>query len=90
MVMEPVTPERVAPIIIGPKKDSSLCPLRRLPGTKLRRHSRFSPLPRIDECVDSMGEVKVRLTLDANTGCWQIEIDERDRKNTAFTSHHSL
>lgn len=29
-------------------------------------------------------------TLDANCGYWKLEVEEIDRDNTAFTSHHRL
>lgn len=30
------------------------------------------------------------MRLDANIGCWQVEISNRDEDETAFTAHHGL
>ena len=45
------------------------------------------PLPRLEDCIDSLGEAKWFSTLDANCGYWQIEMDENDKPKTAFTAH---
>jgi hypothetical protein len=45
------------------------------------------PLPRIDECIDSLGDAVVFWTLDCNSGYWQIPLDEADRDKTTFCSH---
>ena len=47
------------------------------------------PLPRHDECLDSFGTAKVFTTLDANSGYWQIPIEEQDRSKTTFPCHAS-
>jgi hypothetical protein len=48
------------------------------------------PLPRMDECIDSLGEAVVFTTLDYNSGYWQIPVDPADREKTAFTSHFGV
>ena len=45
------------------------------------------PLPRMDECLDSLGEAKYFTTLDCNSGYWQIPIAKEDRNKTTFTCH---
>lgn len=45
------------------------------------------PIPRVDECIDSLGDAAVFSTLDANNYYFQIETDEAYRDYTAFTSH---
>ena len=45
------------------------------------------PLPRMDECLDSLGDAVVFSTLDCNSGYWQIPIAEEDRDKTTFTYH---
>jgi len=45
------------------------------------------PLPRIDECIDSLGEAKVFSTLPCNAGYWQVLIADGDREKTAFVCH---
>ena len=45
------------------------------------------PLPRMEDCIDSLGEARLFTTLDALWGYWQVPIAERDRDKTTFTSH---
>ena len=47
-------------------------------------------LPRMDECIDSLGDSTVLTTLDCNSGYWQVEIAEEDRNKITFASHCSL
>ena len=44
------------------------------------------PLPRIDDCFDNLTGTKFLSTLDLASGYWQVQIDEEDRKKTAFSS----
>ena len=48
------------------------------------------PLPRMDECLDSLGDTKVFSALDAISGYWQMPIPESDRDKTAFSCHSGL
>lgn len=45
------------------------------------------PLPRMDECIDSLGDAKYFSTLDCNSGFWQIPMRQEDRDKTTFTCH---
>ena len=48
------------------------------------------PLPRLDECLDWLGDTKVFSALDAISGYWQMPIPEPDRDKTAFSCHSGL
>jgi hypothetical protein len=48
------------------------------------------PLPRIDECIDSLGDATVFTTLHCNSGYWQISVHPDDRDKTTFTSHYGI
>ena len=41
-------------------------------------------LPRIDDCIDFLGDAKVVSTLDCNSGYWQIPVADEDRNKTTF------
>lgn len=45
------------------------------------------PLPRMNDCIDSLGEAAVLTNLDCNSGQWQVPVAELDTYNSAFTSH---
>lgn len=44
----------------------------------------------MDECIDTLSEAKIFSALDCNSGYWPIPIDENDREETAFVSHHGF
>jgi RNase H-like domain found in reverse transcriptase/Reverse transcriptase (RNA-dependent DNA polymerase) len=48
------------------------------------------PLPRMDECIDSLGDARIFSTLDCNSGYWQIPVEAADRAKTTFTSREGL
>ena len=89
-VIEPSSSEWASPVVFVPKKDGTLrfcVDYRRLNAVTKRD---AYPLPRMDECIDSLGEATIFSTLDCNSGYWQIEIDDRDKDKTTFTSHSGL
>jgi hypothetical protein len=45
------------------------------------------PLPKLDECIDSLGDAVVFSTLDANSGYWQVSMHPDDRDKITFTCH---
>ena len=48
------------------------------------------PLPKIEECLDTLAGNSWFSTMDMNSGYWQIEIDEKDRHKTAFITKYGL
>lgn len=46
------------------------------------------PLPRMEKCIDSLGEIRIFPTLDASFGYLKIEMDEPCRIITEFASQH--
>ena len=89
-VIEPSTSEWAAPVVFASKKDGSLrfcVDYRRLNAVTVRDSY---PIPRMDECIDSLGGAQVFSTLDCNSGYWQVDIPVTDREKTAFVTHHGL
>ena len=86
-VIEPATSEWASPVILITKKDGSIrfCVDYRKLNALIVKDS--YPLPRMDECLDSLGDATIFSTLDCNSGYWQIPIEERDRDKTAFVTH---
>ena len=86
-VIEPSQSEWAAPVVIAPKSDGTLrfcVDFRKLNEMTVRD---TYPLPRMDDCIDSLGDATVFSTLDANWGYWQVNIAPRDWDKTTFTSH---
>ncbi|UYV67068.1 K02A2.6-like [Cordylochernes scorpioides] len=48
------------------------------------------PLPRIDDCFDSLHGSRYFTSLDLCSGYWQVEVEEQDREKTAFVTPDGL
>ena len=86
-VIEPPQSEWASPVVLVPKTDGSLrfcIDYRRVNAITVRD---TYPLPRMDECIDSLGDASVFTTLDRNSGYWQIPVAPQDRDKTTFTCH---
>lgn len=86
-VIEPAQSEWASPVVLIPKKDGSVrfcVDYRKLNALTVKD---TYPLPRMDECLDSLGEATVFSTLDCNSGYWQIPIAPDDQDKTTFTCH---
>ena len=75
-----------SPVVIVRKKDGSarFCvDYRRL--NELTVKDPF-PLPRVDEILETVAGAALYSTLDLASGYWQVELEETDRKKTAFST----
>jgi transposase InsO family protein len=89
-VIEPSSGPWSAPIVLIPKPDGSIrfcVDYRKL--NEATVNDSYA-LPRIDDCLDSLGSARYFTTVDANSGYWQINVAKEDREKTAFTSHRGL
>ena len=86
-VIVPSISEWASPVILVPKPDQSLrfCVDYRRLNSVTKRDS--YPMPRMDECIDSLGNANIFSTLDCNSGYWQLPIAEGDQEKTTFTCH---
>jgi hypothetical protein len=48
------------------------------------------PLPRVDDCLETLAGNSWFSKLDANSAYWQINVREEDRPKTAFLTEHGL
>ncbi|KAK7925039.1 hypothetical protein WMY93_007349 [Mugilogobius chulae] len=53
-------------------------------------HKDAYPLPRIEDSLTSLTKAEWYSTLDLASGYWQVEVEERDREKTAFTTPFGL
>jgi hypothetical protein len=76
-----------SPIVLIPKPDDSirLCVDYRSLNTVNRKYS--YALPRMNDCIDSLGTAQYFSTLDSSAGYWNISVAPDDRDKTSFTSH---
>jgi len=86
-VIEPTSSEWGFPVVLVTKKDGTLrfCVDYRLLNVVTKND--FHPLPRMDECIDSLGEATICSTLDCSAGHCQVAIATEDRERTAFVCH---
>ena len=85
-VIEPKLAEWASPVVFVPKNDRTMqfCEdYRKLDADTV--HDSY-PLPRMDECIDWIGDATFFTTLNCSGGYWQVEIAEEDRNNTSFAS----
>lgn len=48
----------------------------------------LNPVPRMDCCIDSLGNARMFFILDAKWWYWHSKMDEQDLERIAFISHH--
>ena len=89
-VIEPAQSEWASPVLLVPKPDGStrFCvDCRKLNAVTVKD---TYPLPRMDDCLDALDDIKLLSALDAISGYWQMPIPECDRDKTAFSCHSGL
>jgi hypothetical protein len=83
-VIEPASGPWSVLIVLIPKPDGSIrfcVDYRKL--NYFYKNGSYA-LPRIDDCLDSLGSARYFTTLDANSGDWQINVAPEDREKTAL------
>lgn len=79
-----------APIVLEQKKSGAwrFCVDYRRLNTVTKKDA--FPLPRIEDSLTSLSRAAWYSTLDLASGYWQVQVDERDREKTAFTTPFGL
>ena len=89
-VIEPAQSAWASPMVLVPKPDGSLrfcVDYLRLNPVTIRDSY---PLPLMDECIDSLGDATLFITLDCNSGYWQITVSKKDQDKTSFVCHAGM
>lgn len=88
-VIAPAKTRWALPVVFGPKNGNlRFCVDYR----KLSAVTIFDlyPLPKMDECMGSLGDANGCSTIDAICGHLQIEVDRSNRKKARIASHNGL
>ena len=89
-VIEPAFSPWASPTVLVRKKNGTtrFCVGYRRPNSAAVKES--YPLPRIDDSIDALSGSCWFGTLHLASGYWQVEVEERDRSKTAFTTGSCL
>lgn len=87
-IMETIVSDRATHDLFDPKKDSQsrFCVGFRKLNEMIQKHS--FPLPRVEDCVSSLGQGKMVSTFEAYSGYRRINIRKKDRPKTAVATHY--
>ncbi|CAN8075928.1 unnamed protein product [Agarophyton chilense] len=90
-VIEPANSDWASPVVLvqmkGDNRMRFCVDYRRLNSVTIRDSY---PIPRKNECIDSLEDAQIFTTLDANCGYWQVPVGEEYRDKTTFTCHFGL
>ena len=75
-VIEPTSAEWASPVVSVPKKDGTMRFCVDYPKLNAVTIRDSYPLPRMDECIDSLGYATLFTTQDYNSRYWQMRIAE--------------
>ena len=89
-IIEPSNGPWESPVVLVTKKDGSVqfCIDFRKVNCVTRKDA--YPLPRIIDCLDTLGGSEWFCTLDLASGYWQVPMKHEDRPKTAFTTGTGL
>ena len=89
-VVEASTSPWASPLVLVTKKDGSVRFCVDLRAVNAVTKKDAYPLPRIDETLDTLSGAQWFCCLDLQSGFWQVEMSEKDKEKTAFTTHKGL
>ena len=89
-IIEPANGPWASPVVLVTKKDVSVrfCINFRKVNSVTRKDA--YPLPRIIDCLDTLGGSEWFCTLDLASGYWQVPMKQEDRPKNGFYNWHRL
>ena len=82
--------EWVSNVVLVRKKDGTLRYCVDYRGLNAVTQKANYPLPRIDTCLESLGENRLFSSLDMRSSYWQVKVREEDVEKTCFIKLHSV
>ena len=89
-VIQPTSSLWASPIVLVRKKDGSLRFCVNYRSLNSVTKPDCFPLPRIDDMLDQLGNMKYFSTLDLASGYWQVKVNDMSKEKTAFVTQHGL
>ena len=89
-VIEPSQSEWASPPVLVRKRDGTWRYCLDFRGLNAVTARDAYPLPLIEECIDSLADMRWFSTLDMNSGYWQLPVAEEDKEKTAFITKYGL
>ena len=89
-IIEPSSSPWASPIVLVSKRDGSYRYCINYSKVNDLTHKNSYPLPRIDSKLDALSGAAWFSTLDLKSGYWQVDMEEKDKEKTAFTSGSGL
>lgn len=89
-IIEPSSSPWSSNVVLVTKKDGTVrfCVDYRVLNSLTKKDA--YPLPRVDECLDSLAGSKWYSTMDLNSGFWQVGLSNDSRERTAFSTSLGL
>jgi hypothetical protein len=89
-IIEPSNSEWSSPCILVPKPDGSYRLVADMRSVNQCSKTDSYPIPRIDDCIDKIGNAKFVSKFDLLKGYWQVPLTERAKEITAFCTPFGL
>ena len=88
--IEPSQSEWSSPCILVPKPDGTFCMCTDYRKVNSVTKTDTFPIPRIDDCIDNIGQAKYAMKFDLLKGFWQIPLTNRAKEISAFVTPDGL
>ena len=89
-IIEPSSSEWSSPCILVPKPDGSYRLVADMRAANVHSKTDSYPIPRIDDCIDKIGNAKFVSKFDLLKGYWQVPLTDRAKEISAFCTPFGL